>query len=191
MWTNILPYPVRWTASYSPRWAGLSPSHTSPCTRPQTLPAHFGWKNKNARTHTHRLLNLWHCINLHLFPNQNSQLQNQSWRRHFNMNAKSISQKRGLFSEVLVLWNSFLPSSLLNTVSLNSLPSNVHQSHSPPPSSYLFPHTKPESNTWYQNQVWFIQPKHINAVRIWYSAVFKKWIRKEWEEHVSNARQEG
>lgn len=97
MWTNILPYPVHWTASYSPQWAGLSPSRTSPCTRPQTLPAHFGWRNKNAHTHTHRLLNLWHCINLHLFPNQNSQLQNQSWRRHFNMNAKSISQKGEFF----------------------------------------------------------------------------------------------
>lgn len=32
-----------------------------------------------AAGNTHRLLNLWHSINLHLFPNHNSQLQIQSW----------------------------------------------------------------------------------------------------------------
>lgn len=175
MWTNILPYPVHWTASYSPQWAGLSPSRTSPCTRPQTLPAHFGWRNKNAHTHTHRLLNLWHCINLHLFPNQNSQLQNQSWRRHFNMNAKSISQKGEFFQRFWFCGTVFCFQPPGHCVFEHSVIKCWTISQSTAILISFFPHisAKPESNAWYQNQVWFIQPKHINAVRIWYSAVFK------------------
>lgn len=132
-------------------------------------------EQKCAHTHTHRLLNLWHCINLHLFPNQNSQLQNQSWRRHFNMNAKSISQKGEFFQRFWFCGTVFCFQPPGHCVFEHSVIKCWIISQSTAILISFFPHisAKPESNAWYQNQVWFIQPKHINAVRIWYSAVFK------------------
>lgn len=43
-------------------------------------------------------------------------------------------------------------------------------------SSHVYPHisSKPESKVWDSDQVRIIRPKHISAVRIWYSVVFEK-----------------
>lgn len=43
-WTDNVPYPVHWTASYFLQWAGLFPSRTSACTHFWVPHTRLGWK---------------------------------------------------------------------------------------------------------------------------------------------------